>query len=893
MLTANLTCPSCNWRTTCGEAEIARRLRSLGLLKRAANPPEELVRELLAANVSQFDCDQCKTAGLVFSEPAEAEDSGDWQQAIVCEVCHQPISPERIEVFPDAKRCVACQDAADQGDEPDEPEFCPKCGALIELRVSRGGWHYALQALLHRRPALPALAGETAKRHHGFFALRSSALVSAFRFRLSALHTLVATAAFGLEAIVVRELKALGYEARIVRPGRIEFPGDLNAVARANLWLRSADRVLLQLAKFPATDFDALFDTTRDVPWDDWITPDAAILVRGRSHKSRLSSVPACQRTVKKAIVERLLVKHGVASLPETGAAVPVEVALLDDEATLSLDTTGDGLAKRGYRTLTGPAQIRETLAAALVQLSFWKPERPLIDPFCGTGTIIIEAAMLGRKIAPGSLRKFAAEYWPTLASEPWILAREEAADLRLTALPERPMGTDIDAESLKLARYHAEQAGVGDDIHFQQRAFADLSSQRQYGCTIMNPPYGLRLGEEREVESLYRTLPDVLRRLPTWSHYILSARGDLEELVGQPAGRRRKLYNGQIECTYFQFYGPKPPRANIESAEPQTSRAFGGLREEAKRQAEEFANRLRKLARHLRRWPTKRGITCYRLYERDIPEIPLVVDRYEDALHIAEFERPHERTAAEHADWLDFMVRTAAETLKVPHELVFVKHRARQRGTAQYERVDERQAVRIVNEGGLKFQVNLSDYLDTGLFLDHRETRAMVREAASGKSFLNLFAYTGSFTVYAAAGGATQTTSVDLSATYQDWTAENLRINGFTGPEHRFIRGDAKALLDSLGEERFDLAVVDPPTFSNSKRLDEDWDIQRDHAALLQQVIAHLTDGGVVFFSTNSRRFKLDEAALAGVAVREISKQTVPEDFRNKRIHRCWRIVK
>ena len=737
------------------------------------------------------------------------------------------------------------------------------------------------------------------------------------------MYTLVATAAFGLEAIVVRELKALGYQPRITRPGRIEFAGDLEAICRANLWLRSADRVLLQLAKFTATDFDVLFDTALDTAWEEWIAPDAAILVRGRSHKSQLTSVPACQRTIKKAIVERLLARHRVATLPESGSPVPVEVALLNDEVTLSLDTSGDGLAKRGYRTLTGPAQIRETLAAALVQLSFWKPERPLIDPFCGTGTIVIEAAMLGRKMAPGRLRDFAAEHWPAVASEPWQRAREEAADLQLPGLPERPMGTDADAESLKLARFHAEQAGVAADLHFQQREFAELTSPRQYGCTIMNPPYGLRLGEEREVEALYRTLPEVLRRLKTWSHYILTARGDLEKLVGQKADRRRKLFNAQIECTYFQFYGPRPPKGYVEPetqpeiesipppdastpieassasklpkpatpAKPPT--AFGGLREESHRQAEEFANRLRKLARHLRRWPTKRGITCFRLYERDIPEIPLVVDRYEDALHIAEFERPHDRTPAQHADWLDYMVRTAAKTLEVKRENVFVKFRERQRGSSQYERFDQREAVRVVQEGGLKFQVNLSDYLDTGLFLDHRQTRAMVRDLAEGKNFLNLFAYTGAFTVYAAAGGAAKTTSVDLSSTYQDWTWENLRLNGFAGEQHRLVRSDAGEFLDSHGDEKFDLVVVDPPTFSNSKRLDEDWDIQRDHAPLLQQVIDHTAASGTIFFSTNSRRFRIDEKLLSAVTIREISKQTVPEDFRNQRIHRCWRLQK
>lgn len=748
---------------------------------------------------------------------------------------------------------------------------------------------------------------------------------------------LIATCAFGLEAVVARELSDLGYESHTTRPGRLAFAGDWSSVARANLWLRSADRVLVEVAAFASPDFDALYDTVRGLPWEEWMAADAAIPVRGRSRKSQLTSVPACQRTVKKAIVERLLAARPGGELPETGAPVPVEVSLLDDVATIDVDTSGIGLHRRGYRTLTAAAQLRETLAAALVQLSFWRPDRPLVDPFCGTGTIVIEAAMIGRRMAPGRNREFAAEHWPSSSADAWAAAREEAADLALPELPVRVIGSDADAESLKLARHHAELAGVTPDVHFQQHEFAELSSSRQYGCVIANPPYGMRLGDDEEVAELYRTFPAVLRRLKTWSHFILSARPDLEQLVGQEADRRRKLYNGRIPCTLYQFFGPKPPRrrtvAPPSDVEPSVSRhrpdavdapaddapaivastergsetlqanttpyrppqpAFGGLREEAARQADEFANRLRKLARHLRRWPTKRGISCYRLYERDIPEIPLVVDRYEDALHIAEYARPHDRTPAEHADWLDHMVAAAAAALETPRELVFVKHRDRQRGSSQYERVAHSEAVRIVQEAGLKFQVNLSDYIDTGLFLDHRITRSMVRDAARGASFLNLFAYTGSFTVYAAAGHAARTTTVDLSPTYTAWARENLKLNGFDGTEHRLVTADAREYLESLrGKPQFDLAVVDPPTFSNSKSLAEDWDVQQDHAELIDAVLACLQPRGVLYFSTNSRRFKLDDAAVAGAAVREITKHTIPEDFRNKRIHRCWRMVK
>jgi 23S rRNA (cytosine1962-C5)-methyltransferase len=314
-------------------------------------------------------------------------------------------------------------------------------------------------------------------------------------------------------------------------------------------------------------------------------------------------------------------------------------------------------------------------------------------------------------------------------------------------------------------------------------------------------------------------------------------------------------------------------------------------LLQSAQRQADEFANRLRNRARHLRRWP-KRGITCYRLYERDVPDVPLVVDRYESALHISEFARPHDRSTAQHADWLDLMARTAADVLEIPRAQVFVKHRDRKRGSDQYQRVDNRAAQFVVHEAGLKFVVNLSDYVDTGLFLDHRITRQMVRDAAAGKRFLNLFAYTGAFSVYAAAGGALATTTVDKSTTYVDWARHNLELNGFMGPAHQVVRSDIRAFLDQLSDrDVWDLAVVDPPTFSNTKGLENDWDVQRDHVGLLQQLARHIAPDGVVYFSANFRRFKLDEPALTDYIIRDITRQTIPEDFRNDRIHMCWQL--
>jgi len=774
----------------------------------------------------------------------------------------------------------------------------------------------------------------------------------------------------GLEAVVARELADLGYEPRIVQTGRVAFVGDGLAICRANLWLRCADRVLIQVGRFEARNFGELFDRTYALDWQGWIGPAAAFPVLGRSVASGLSSVPACQRIVKKALVEKLRAAHKVEALDESGPTCTVEVALLKDVATLTIDTTGASLHKRGYRTLVGQAPLKETLAAGLVLLSFWKPDRPLIDPFCGSGTIPIEAALIGRNVAPGLGRNFAAEAWPLPGEPLWRQARQEARDKAVTNdLPIRIIGTDIDAEGIRLARFHAERAGAAGQIHFQRRSFKELTSNREYGCVICNPPYGLRLGEEEHVRELYRSLPLVLRHLPTWSHFILSARKDLEKTVGRAADRRRKLYNGSIECTYYQFHGPRPgsstgvspvsstgvspvsqqqkteeaeattgvspvseqqkteeaeattgvspvsQQQKTEEAEattgetpvglmgetpmPRRARAevppvFGGLGKHDFEQAKMFGNRLTKRAHHLRRW-RGRGITCYRLYDRDIPEVPLAVDFYDGHLHLAEYDRPHDRSPAQHADWLDLMVRTAAKAMNIPPGDVFLKRRRRQRGVDQYEKFSDAGRTFVVAEAGLKFRVNLSDYLDTGLFLDHRITRSLVRDESAGRRMLNLFAYTGGFSVYAAAGGAKSTTTVDLSNTYLDWAGDNMALNGFDGPEHRFVRSDAPGfLLDYPPGSVWDLAVVDPPTFSNSKMVEGDWDVLTGHAELLTNLAERMSRGGVIYFSTNFRRFKLDEGALARahLSVRDITSQTIPEDFRNKRIHRCWRLV-
>lgn len=372
---------------------------------------------------------------------------------------------------------------------------------------------------------------------------------------------LMATATFAMESVVARELKQLGYEDVHIENNQVLFRADEEAIVRSNLWLRTADRVKLVMGRFTATSFEQLFERTKALPWADWLPADARFPVQGKSVKSTLFSVPDCQAIVKKAIVESLREKYHRQWFPEDGPLFPIEVSLLKDEAVLTIDTSGTALHKRGYRQLVSEAPLKETLAAGLLQLSFWSPDRPFIDPFCGSGTIPIEAAMLGMNMAPGLNRGFAAEQWHRVPEQVWQAAREEARDLIRHDVPLSIMGTDIDGQILRAARQNAEAAQVAQKVHFQQMPISSLRSSKHYGVIICNPPYGERLGERTEVEQLYREMAEVFKELMSWSFYVLTAHSGFERHFGRRADRKRKLYNGDIECQYYQFYGPRPPR--------------------------------------------------------------------------------------------------------------------------------------------------------------------------------------------------------------------------------------------------------------------------------------------------------------------------------------------
>lgn len=372
---------------------------------------------------------------------------------------------------------------------------------------------------------------------------------------------LIATAAFGLESEVAYELRKLGYDDQQVEGGRITFRGDIRAIARTNLWLRTADRVQLRMGEFPARTFDELYDQVRALPWAEILPEDACFPVDGKSVKSQLSSVPAVQGVVKKAIVDAMAARYKRQILPETGARYRCQVALLKDIATLTIDTTGDGLHKRGYRPIVAPAPLKETLAAGLIQLSRWHPDRPFADPLCGSGTIPLEAAMIGLNRAPGRHRRFDAEAWPLVPPEIWQEARQEADDLLVRDRTLQIVGSDLSEEAIKLARFHAEQAGLSEHVRFEVKPVKAFQAAGEYGFIITNPPYGERLGEEKEVARLYQEMGEAYMRHPTWSCFVLTSFERFERYFGKPATKKRKLYNGRIRCDYYQYFGPRRPR--------------------------------------------------------------------------------------------------------------------------------------------------------------------------------------------------------------------------------------------------------------------------------------------------------------------------------------------
>lgn len=688
---------------------------------------------------------------------------------------------------------------------------------------------------------------------------------------------IVVTCAFGLESVIKRELMRLGCEPTVHSPGRVDTTGSAETAARLNVWLRSASRVGVLLGEGDAADFDQLFELVRACDWKSLLPADAAPVVRVRLRRSTIDSSRSAQAVAMRAIVDAMVGRG--ATLPQTGARFGIDITVLKDTASVVLDTSGEALHRRGYRTRSLPGQLKENLAAAIIQMTGWRGDRPLIDPFCGRGTIVIEAAMIAAGIAPGWNRGFAGEHLPWIGESAWTEARRDARPETLPVGLPQMMGRDIDTASIGDARRSAERAGVTGLVGFRTGDFSEIAKPAEKGWVITNPPYGLRVLDADRAREVHASLPGVLATLPGWSHAVLTAFPEFEALIRQEASKRRKLYNGRVRCDLYVF---KPRREGDGPLRP----AFGGTSDRDDI-AETFTATLRKRIRHLRKWPT-RGIECYRLYDAQTPGAKLHVDRYGEHLHVSLFESRDGRPAAEQGAWDRRLVEIAAEEAGVPRERVHVKERRRQAGGDQYAPLAERRNPMVVSEHGMRFEVELDARLDTGLFLDHRPARQLIREWSAGRRVLNLFCYSGSFTVAAALGGAESTTSIDLSPVYLDWVARNLSLNEARGGRHALVEADAVRWLEAGAEGRkFDLIIVDPPTFSNSKKTPTVFDVQRDHVPLLRSCWDVLVPGGRILFSTNRRGFRLDP----DVPAREFTKRTVPEDFPHSRPHQSWLI--
>jgi 23S rRNA (guanine2445-N2)-methyltransferase / 23S rRNA (guanine2069-N7)-methyltransferase len=697
----------------------------------------------------------------------------------------------------------------------------------------------------------------------------------------------------GLEYLLADELVALGCTRATATMAGANAEGELLDAQRAVLWSRLASRVLWPIAEFPCADEHALYAGAAAIDWTRHLDASHTIAVDAHVSGDAITHARYAAQRVKDAVVDTVRAKTG--ARPDVDVESPdvrLNLVIRKGQATLSIDLGGGSLHRRGWRRAQGEAPLKENLAAAVLLRGGWPQVYAdggdLLDPMCGSGTLLIEGALMAADVAPGLMRLgdnlptrwagFDIGAWKTLQID--AIEREARGRAAL-----RPCftGCDLDPHAIRAARENAQAAGVDDAITFAVRDIAGLPVQdNPRGVVACNPPYDARLAAD---PALYRALGEALKRAtPAWSASLLCGDFELARATGLRAQKRYQLFNGPIECSLIVCDPIAPP-----AREGEGKRELG-------EGAQMVANRLRKNLKALRPWREREGVDCFRAYDADIPEYACAVDVYTTTgddtwLHVQEYAAPADIPEATTRKRLNELLAAVREVFEVPKERVAVKTRSTGKGGSKYGNLDHRGEFLRVSEGAAILQVNLFDYLDTGLFLDHRPLRARMALESRGKRFLNLFCYTGVATVQAAVQGAAQTTSVDLSATYLEWLAENLRENGVGGTRHRIAQADALKWLEADHGE-YDVVFCDPPTFSNSKRAD-DFDVQRDHVRLLRAAVARLADGGVLYFSNNFRRFKLDEAALAEFATLEdISASTIPPDFaRNPRIHRAWRL--
>ena len=710
---------------------------------------------------------------------------------------------------------------------------------------------------------------------------------------------LFATTARGFEELLKSELTELGAQDAKVAQGGVHYWADDETLYRTLLWSRLSSRILLPIVQAKVfSDLD-LYSAVVGVNWLDYFDEKVHFFVDFNGTNQEIRHTQFGAMRVKDGIVD-YFERHGRArpNVDKEQPDIRIHAYLNRDDVVLSLDLSGDALHMRGYREDTGKAPLRETLAAAIVLRSGWQKGTLLVDPMCGSGTLLIEAAQMEAQIAPQLYRlHWGFDFWQGHNQAVWKKVKEEALALaeaeKQRENPPHFYGFDLDHRVLQKAKQNAQNAGVAHLMQWQQGDVAAIKnpSPNVAGTVICNPPYGERLGTTPALIALYSVFGQRLKQqFAGWNASIFSGEPSLLDCLRLRSHHQFKAKNGPLDCVQKNYHiAERTEQSAVENALEfdRTSSVFSEV-------AVDFANRLQKNIKKIEKWAKQQGLDAYRLYDADLPEYNLAVDRYADHIVVQEYAAPKNIDEKKARQRLLDAVNATLQVTGIETNKLILKVRQKQKGTNQYEKLANKGEYFYVNEYGAKLWVNLTDYLDTGLFLDHRLTRKMLGEMAQGKDFLNLFAYTGSATVHAALGKAKSTTTVDMSNTYLNWAEQNLLLNDIEGKQHKLIQADCLQWLEKC-DRQFDLIFVDPPTFSNSKRMEDSWDVQRDHIKLMTNLKRILRPNGTVVFSNNKRGFKMDFAKLEelGLSAVEISHKTLPLDFeRNKQIHNCWLVT-
>lgn len=747
-------------------------------------------------------------------------------------------------------------------------------------------------------------------------------------------HQYFATCPKGLEGLLNTELHQLGAEEVRETVAGVYFSGDISMAYRACLWSRLANKILLPMASFEAESQEALYDGVRELRWEEHLSPNGSLLVDFIGTNDAIRNTQFGALKVKDAIVDCLRDFSGERpSIAKRDPDLRVNVRLARNKAIVSIDLSGDSLHRRGYRVKQGSAPMKENLAAGILIRAGW-PEiaaqgGALLDPMCGSGTLLVEAALIAADIAPGLLRgSFGFERWLNHRNDIWLELREEAfarknAGLAKENLPEI-RGYDADVKVIRAAEENIVSAELDHWLRVSRKELKDFvkptHKAMEFGLVISNPPYGERLGEIESLKLLYAHLGERLRNeFKGWRAGVFTGNPDLGKQMGLRADKKYKFFNGTIpsELLMFSIDSEAFVQSRVEQdarfSKDETERKVAEEKVKIENKKEQAAalsngaqmlvNRLQKNFKQLERWAKKNDISCYRLYDADMPEYAAAIDIYRGQTqpnrtahlyaHVQEYAAPksvdEEKAAARFVE----IEQAVPFALDIPEANISYKQRRRNRGASQYEKLNERPTGDLfsVQEGAAKLHVNMWQYLDTGLFLDHRPVRLMIAQMAKDKRFLNLFCYTATASVHAAMGGARYTVSVDMSNTYLNWARKNFALNGLSESRNRLEQADCLKWLEG-NDQLFDLILLDPPSFSNSKRMEDVLDVQRDHVSMIHQAMRALSEEGTLIFSNNLRSFKIDEAALSAYRIENITAKTIDEDFkRNAKIHQCWLI--